>query len=409
MLTVRKDGYLKLSFFLFSLFLFLIININIIHASDSQNVTLTDQQLYNFSAGTYNVVKIAENEKSGYEILFETKIPYINYTYTAKSNGYLYINIHPIMGSYPRVALGEDWTIKPTSYSKKMITDETVSILLSPNFVIKSYNTSKIQDGYITIWELYNWPNLEGLINSTFFSSVDISLDIVYYPTSPSEGNSINLFADADQNMHNISWNVTGGDINWYNESEVLEIKNIKSGNYTVSLKGFDEFNTSHKTSQIIYVKPSMVEPAGFDISLYSLNYPDYVNLGEKVIITTTVDFFTKDVIIVKCLFSDSLGEKYNEKILNLLGSGTKTFSFDFEANQIENKAFVLQLFYYDGEKWVELKDTHKEFTIAINEVNDIEKLPSFNIIFIIIGLVVLFFIQKKRKKLLSFISSIKL
>ena len=137
-------------------------------ATESANKTLTEVKAYNFTDGFYNVVKFSEQNDGVFRIMHETEIIYLNLSYTAPTDGYLDIYLKPLFGPYPYIKLEDNWEIKSMTYSISLTQGESTYFLLSPPLIFSDYNSSLVVGGGLTLWELYTWPSLGGLINYTF-------------------------------------------------------------------------------------------------------------------------------------------------------------------------------------------------------------------------------------------------
>jgi len=368
--------------------LVILVQTNICSATESANKTLTEVKAYNFTDGFYNVVKYSEHNDDLFIIMHETDIPYLNLSYTAPSDGYLEIYLKPIDGPYPYIELEDNWAIESTTYSTSLGVNESTYFLLSPPIIFSDYNTSTVVGGGLTLWELYKWPVLSGLINYTFTSSDEITFDIVWYPTSPREGEKINLFADSNVAMHNLSWSITGNSVDWVNETDVLVIDHLEAGVYSVSLEGYDMFNDSHKAQAVITVKPPVIEPTSFDVKFFSISYPEIVDFGGSVAISATIDYTIPDTMNVKCILTDpDTGKKIKENTYVLQSGGSTTFNYQFEATQSGINPYLLQLFYNNGENWVELTGSQRAITISVNEPVESQMMPGFSLFTITAGI----------------------
>jgi hypothetical protein len=383
------------------LLIIIAIRVNVCFATDSQNVTLREVSSYNFSEGYYNVVKEADTDSSNFRILYETDIPYLNITYRAPSDGYLKVMLTPIEGPVPYIQLSKGWETDGLSYSKSILYNDTAYLLLTPPLHFSSSNSSRVVGGLITIWELYNWPDLSGLINYTFTSSEDIYLDINWYPTAPREGDKISFFTYSNAKIFNSTWTISGQGINWVNKTDVLETSDLKAGQYDVSVQGYDEFNNSHTCEKVLTIKPPVLERAISDISLFSIDHPQSAHLGDEVPLLATIDYSVPESTEIKCVLSDPMqGKNITEKRFTLKGNGSTQFSYQFEAKQSGAKSFLLLILYNDNGHWVELDNTRRAFSILITEPDNTQKLPGFNLVSIILGLFIVPFVYRLGSKL---------
>ena len=383
--------------------LFLFITIHTCSASESQNKTLTEVSSYNFTSGFYNLVQYAENEKSNLYTVSETEIPYLNITYQAPSAGYLDIYLKPIVGPVPYIELDKYWEIKSLTYSKTLEEDEITYFFLSPPMTFSSSNFSQVVGGGITVWELYNWPNLSGLINYTFTTADETTFDLIYYPVYPKQGEEISLFTESNVEIHNITWKIVGEIIDWENNSDVLEIGSLDEGAYLVYVTGLDEFNISHSAQAQIVVESPLFEATFFDLSLFSVDYPESVNVGDSIPISAIVDYSLSYPTEVKIIFEDQQnGDEYAAINHILSGNGSIKFESNFEAIESESGIMniSLRMFYNTSSKWVELVDVARSVSIAVNDVEGPQVLPSFSFVSLSIGLILVLVVNlfKSRK-----------
>jgi len=367
---------------------FIIIATPTCSATESQNTTLSEVSSYNFTSGFYQVVKYQQDGDTTWRILHETEIPYLNISYTATSNGYLDIFLEPIDGPFPYIELDEYWEINSFTYSRSLEINETVSYLISPPLIFSDYNSSRAIGMGTTLWELYAWSELSGLINYTFISTAEISFDLIWHPSTPRQGDKLSLFTSSNVDIFNITWEITGSDLNWVNNSQVLEINSLSEGEYHVSVTGFDEFNNSHSAEAVIAVQPPVIEQGYFDISLYSINYPESTNIGEIIPIKAIIDYSIPTSTEVKCILSDpAYSVNYTENQFTLDGDGSSNFNHYMESTETGVIQFILRLFYNDNGNWVELEASRRAFSIAVIEPVESNQLPGFNPLSLAVGL----------------------
>jgi hypothetical protein len=388
------------SLILVILLFFIIISTHTCQATEFQNMTLSEVTSYNFTKGYYNVVTFAENDEANFRIMHETDIPYLNITYKAPSDGYLDIYLIPLEGPVPYIELGEGWEIKSLTYSKNLEKNEATNFLLSPPMIFWSSNFSRVVGEDITLWELYKWPDLSGLINYTFTTTDEISFDLIWYPINPRQGERISLFTESNAKIVNITWTISGEGIDWENNSEVLEINSLDEGTYTVFVRGYDEFNNSHSVGSQIIIRPPVFEQAYFDLSLFSIDYPDSVNLGDLFSLKATVDYFLPDSTDIKLLIQNTVnGENYTDTSYTLNGNGSIQFTSNLEAQESGVMNFNLRLFYSDGDDWVELDEASRAFSIIVNEYDGPHVMPTFSLVSLSIGLILVLTVNLLRSR----------
>jgi len=357
-------------------------------ATEAQNTTLSEVSSYNFTNGFYQVVKYQQDGETTWWIMYETEIPYLNISYTAPSDGYLDIYLDPIDGPFPYIELDNYWEINSFTYSRSLEHNESVYYLISPPLIFADYNSSRAIGMGTTLWELYNWPELSGLINYTFISTDEISFDLIYHPSNPRQDDEISLFTSSNAHILNITWEIKGIDLDWINNSQVLEINNLNEGEYTIRVTGFDEFNNSHSTEAMITIQPPVIDQTYFDISLYSINYPESITIGEIIQFKAIIDYSIPKITEVKCILSDpTYSVNYTENQFPLDGDGSSNFSHYIESTDSGVMEFILRLFYNDNGNWVELEDSRRTFSITVTEPVESNQLPGFNPLSLAVGL----------------------
>ncbi len=363
-------------------------------ATESQNTTLSEISSYNFTEGFYQLMKYQQEGYTTWRVLHETEIPYLNISYTATSDGYLDIYLDPINGPFPYIELDNKWEINSLTYSRNLEYNETVSYLITPPLIFTDYNSSRAIGMGTTLWELYNWPELSGLINFTFISTDEISFDLIRHPSNPRQGDKISLLTRSNAEILNITWAIEGSDLNWVNNSQVLEINSLMEGEYTILVTGFDEFNNSHSTEVIITVQPPVIEQTYFDISLYSINCPESINTGEILQIKAIIDYSIPKSTEVKCILSDpTYTVNYTVNQFALDGDGSSNFSHYMESTESGVMEFILRLFYNDNDNWVELEDSRRTFSITVTEPVESDHVPGFEPFSLVIGLTLIMLI----------------
>ena len=378
----------------------ILIRVNTCSATVPQNKTLTEVSSYNFTEGFYNVVKYSENSETNFWVMYESDIPYLNITYKALSDGYLDIYLNPIDGPFPYIELEDDWERNSLTYSKTMRNNETTYFLISPPMIFSDYNSSRVVGGGTTLWEMYTWPRLTGLINYTFVSFADITLEINWYPNTPRQGDAISLFPDTNIDLHNYTWTITGNGVNSVNNTEILEITSLPAGKYSVSVRGYDDFNHSHLAEKIIEIKTPLVQSSYFDIRLFSLNYPESVNIGDIITLTASIDYSLPRSTDVKyILVNPDTHENYSVSLDTLNGDGSTMFSSQLEAEQTGVMKFIQKLYYNKDGVWVELDEAQRSFSVSVNKVDESNKIPGFNIVSISAGLILTLYLTHFKGK----------
>jgi hypothetical protein len=368
------------------------------NASIIGNHTITDTPSYNFSKGFYNIVKYAVSSESDFIILSETKIPYLNLQYISSSDGYLEINITPKEGPVPYITLDDTWTTTGLKFIKKMVFNETAIFTLSPPLTFSDFNSSRVTGSGITLYELYNWPKLYGAINFSFTTIDEISIDFDWHPTNPRQGDELTFFTLNDFIFMNITWEITGEENSEKNNTEILKIEDVKAGEYVITVTGYDEFNHIHSITKHIIVEPSLIDEKVSDIQLFLLEYPDSSKLREKIEITAVIDYYIPKSTDIKLLIMD-LESNANISIINdtLLGNGTTEYIFKHTSRKTGNLDLLFRLFYNIEDQWIEQTNAQKAFTIQISDIEKPEnKIPSFPIISIVIGITFIYLVSKK-------------
>jgi hypothetical protein len=390
------------SVILFLFLLFIFSKTHLCHATVSQNKTLSEINFYNFTKGYYNIVKYSENDDSNFRTIYETELPYINITFNAPSDGYLDIYLTPLDGPVPYINLDQKWEIKSLTYSKNMFKNETTYFLITPPLIFIDYNSSRHIGGGLTLWEMYTWPNLSGNINYTFTSFDEISFELIMHPSKPVQGEKVSLFTKSNVKICNLTWSVSWSNVNWINVTEVLEIENIDSGDYSILVVGYDEFNNSHKDEVDFIVNPKrMLEQSQAELSLFSVEYPYTVNVGDSIPLIATIDYHLSNVTEIKLITQDaSSGEYINDERYVLEGNGSIQLSTTILAK--ESGSIDLKLkFYYNKEKtWVLLDESSMMITINVLDNDESKTVPSFDLLSLLLGFIIFSFIISKRNKI---------
>jgi len=366
-------------------------------ATESQNKTLTETTDYHFDPGYYNVIKYAENNETEFWVIQETKIPYINITYTAPDNGLLEITLKPIEGNPPTIELSAGWDTDGLTYANLMLINETSYILLTPPMRFSDQNTSTVKGGAIYLMELYRWQNTSGIIYYTFTTSDDITFDLVFHPTHPKQGEPINFFTTSNAELYEITWGFP--DLNWVNESEVMEINGLEAGTYSVNVTGVDVFNNTHTAQTSFTVLPPTLNPQSFDLDFFSISYPETVSQGEQITLSTTIDYSMPFPSMIKCILFDPVSNvECKSVIYNVSDSGSKSFNHRLTADKEGVRPLVLRLYYDIGAGWVEVLEAETNLSITINKAQTSTSIPGFNLISIISGLLLVAILSRNQK-----------
>jgi hypothetical protein len=196
----------------------------------------------------------------------------------------------------------------------------------------------------------------------------------------------------------NITWEITGEENSEKNNTEILKIEDVKAGEYVITVTGYDEFNHIHSITKHIIVEPSLIDEKVSDIQLFILEYPDSSKLREKIEITAVIDYYIPKSTDIKLLIMD-LESNANISIINdtLLGNGTTEYIFKHTSRKTGNLDLLFRLFYNIEDQWIEQTNAQKAFTIQISDIEKPEnKIPSFPIISIVIGITFIYLVSKK-------------
>jgi len=355
-------------------------------ATEQQNKALTEVTEYHFEKGYYNVQKYAEDSETDFWIVYETKIPYLNITYTAPSHGLLEITLKPTEGYVPYIELSEGWDTNGLTYTNPMLSDETSYLLLTPPLQFTDSNVSRIVGGSITLWEMYKWTNTTGKINYSFTSPDDITFELLIHPTRPIQGSPIDFFTISNSNLNNIKWDFP--ELNWINESETLEINGLDAGKYNIYVTAEDIFNNTHEAQIEFTVSPPSLNPQSYDLDFFSVTYPETVSQGEQVIVSATIDYSMPTAAEIKCQLYDPIENAVcKELVYSVSDSGSKQFNHQFIADEEGVEPLIMKLYYDVGGGWVEVIDAERTMMITVNVANASTSIPGFKPIMMLIGI----------------------
>jgi hypothetical protein len=277
-----------------------------------------------------------------------------------------------------------------------MVFNETAVFTLSPPLTFSDSNSSRITGSGITLYELYNWPELYGAINYSFTTIDEISINFDWHPTNPSQGDELTLFTLHDFLFMNITWEITGEERSTKNNTEILKIEDVKAGEFDVTVTGYDEFNHIHTITKHIVVEPSLIDEKVSDIQLFILDYPDSSKLHEKIEITAVIDYYIPKSTEIKLVVMD-LETNANISVINdtLLGNGTAEYFLKHTSKKTGKLDLLFRLFYHNEDHWVEQTNAQKAFTIQISNIEEPEnKIPSFPIISIVTGIIFFYLVS---------------
>jgi hypothetical protein len=400
MAKTQSWTHISLKLLIFLALAIYLLNFIPVNADETGNRPLNQLTSYNFTSGYYNLVTLAESKTAEPWIIHQNHKKYLNLSYTAPTRGNLEVRIKPLEGSYPYIELGEGWNPDPPSYTRTMSQNETTWFLLTPPLVLSDTNTSRVVDGEVITWEIYRWPDLSGMVNFTFFSSEDVEFNLLIHPVSPRQNEKITFFTNSNAKIRNITWTLSGENLDWINKTNILEATNLKSGNYSVSVQGIDEFNTTHISHRELHVKPPVNNPSAFDLSLFSISHPESVTPGELSPLTATFDYTTPICIDVKfTLTTLETGEILKETTRILNGTGSAQFTHDLITEKEGICHFKIHVYYKTNQEWIELTPSDTSFTVTVNEPENPAKLPGYNILPISTGILLLIITRKFKDK----------
>ncbi|MCW4013014.1 MAG: hypothetical protein NWF07_08490, partial [Candidatus Bathyarchaeota archaeon] len=285
--------------------------------------------------------------------------------------------------------LGSGWDTDGLTFINPMLANETSYLLLTPALRFSDSNISQVVDGLLTVWEIYRWSNTSGVITYSFTSSDDITFDLLMHPMSPKQGDSIDFFTNSNARINNIQW--VFPEYDWVNESNTLRLDGLKTGKYSITVSGTDDFDTSHEAKIVFTVSPPTLNPQSYDLEFFTVKYPETVSKGDQITISATIDYSMPTPAEIKCQLIDPVKSIVcKELVYSVSDSGSKQFNHQYVANGEGVEPLVMKLYYDVGGGWVEVNDAEKTMMITINVVNASTSIPGFNLISLISGFLLL-------------------
>ena len=121
---------------------------------------------------------------------------------------------------------------------------------------------------------------------------------------------------------------------------------------------------------------------------MFSLSYPESVDIGEIMEIKAIIDYSVSTSTDVKWVLSDpSNTVNYTENQFTLNEEGSSNISHYLEATETGSMNFILTLYYNHNGNWIELEDSTRTFSITVNELEETDQLPGFNPLSLLVGL----------------------
>jgi hypothetical protein len=327
----------------------------------------------------------------------ETEIPFLNLHYNASSDGYLEIVIIPIEGPVPYIEIDDTWATDGLNYVKKMVYNETAVIKLTPSLSFSDYSSSRVVDGGITLFEMYNWSRLFGEIDYSFTKADEISIDFDWHPTMPRQEDEITFFTISEYDLNNITWEIEGNDFKFNNNTEIFKIE-LESGEYSVTVKGYDEFSHNHSMSKKVFIEPPLIEKEFFDIQLFTLDYPDSLIIGDTISITAIIDYYVPNSMKIKLVLMDPTLNLTISEITNTLnGNGTSKYILQHIPQEPGNMNLRFNLYYDSQSGWVELIKAKRVFNILVTNIEEPKKsIPGFSSVAMFLGIMVFYLLIRK-------------
>jgi hypothetical protein len=182
-------------------------------------------------------------------------------------------------------------------------------------------------------------------------------------------------------------WSITGPDLSWKNNTQVLELNDLLPGEYFVYVKGYDELGNLH-SDQDVFTVAQRNDLEAYNIQFFSVSYTDTVYTNELVDISATIDYSLPNETNVKCILIDSsTNMMVSEEYYKITGTGSVYFNYQLTPTQDGVKPFSLRLYLEKESKWIEVPKTATTLTLNVTE-NSTFSMPGYPLELVLTGII---------------------
>ena len=353
-------------------------------------------ELYEIPWGIINIIQRSEDIDIPFHNLLEEEYPLFEVNYTVPHDGWLEIGIDPVNDTLPGILVnGEDVYTRKTPFWREMVYEgDFFELMLYPTEHLNHTFTVIQDDVFVTIFEVYTWPDLLG--NLTFSLAPREVIDPGFTWTSEDQvGETALIFTPewGDFEIVDYNWLLKGESIELEKDTTRLVTPVLQPGEYTVTLTVIDEFGYMASSTEIIAVESDPVDalydPALTEITVKDIQYPSNAGVNELVELVFGLDYSCPVPRDVRVDFVDiDTGNVLTSLEDHLNGEGTKYYSLSLATSIAPVPMSIsIEPSFLNGEEWVEAVES--SFVIQLTApVEESGAVPGFTFVGVLMGII---------------------
>ena len=357
--------------------------------------SIESTKLYEIPRGIINIIQRSEDIDYPFHNLLEEEYPLFEVNYTVPQDGWLEIGIDPVNDTLPEILVNdEDVYTRKTPFWREMVYEgEFFELTLYPTEHL-NHTFSVVQDDvFVTIFEVYTWPDLIG--NLTFSLAPREVIDPGFTWTSENQvGETALIFIPkwGDFEIVDYNWLLKGERIELEKDTTRLVTPVLQPGEYTVTLTVIDEFGYTASSIEIVAVEfdpvDALYNPALTEITVKDVQYPSSAGVNELVELVFSLDYSSPVHRDVRIDFVDIGTGNVLARLEDLLEvNGSKPYQLSLVASPIPRPMILrVDVYYLDSGLWV-LSDSSPAFTLDLSAPEQDNRIPGFPLMGLLMGI----------------------
>jgi hypothetical protein len=357
--------------------------------------SIESTELYEIPRGIINIIRRSEDIDYPFHNLLEEEYPLFEVNYTVPQDGWLEIGIDPVNDTLPEILVnGEDVYTRKTPFWREMVYEgEFFELMLYPTEHLNHTFSVVQEDVFVTIFEVYTWPDLVG--NLTFSLAPREVIDPSFTWTSENQvGETALIFIPkwGDFEIVDYNWLLKGERIELEKDTTRLETPVLQPGEYTVTLTVIDEFGYTASSKEIVAVEfdpvDTLYDPALTEITVKDVQYPSSAGVNELVELVFGLDYSCPVPRDVRVDFVDiGTGNVLASLEDHMNGEGTKYYSISLATSIAPVPMSIsIEPSFLNGEEWV--KAVESSFVIQLTApVEASGAVPGFTFVGVLMGI----------------------
>ncbi len=371
-----------------------------IHGTCSPDETIIP---YIFPEGIINIIQRSENMFTPFYNLVEENYPLIQQHYIVENEGYLEITLNPVNGSRPEMLLNEEpvYTSDYCFYNGKVASGDVFMVELYPPEHLNSTFTITVDNRIITIYEVYNWDEMNGEIIFKEIPRSEIDPGFSCKPVKPVEDDELLFKPDINAPLSSTQWTLTGEGVFLKSHNKYFTTPPLAAGGYNVVLLVEDEFGYNRSESMSIEVgydiDPVLYDPSLTVLEVAGVNSPSTVGPDSFMNLTVSLMYSAPIPRDIRVSIIDQFTEEELSRVSDHInGEGATSYDMAFVSQNFPLELLVETAFLHEGQ-WVP-SGVSDSFTInAFTPSNKAEVVPGYPWVGGVIG-VFIYLLKRKSK-----------